>query len=112
VLDTEQNEIGLIEDIVIFPEEDVKLIREELDRVYYSPRIFKINSIKERLGYAYFNVTSDAGELEIPLRDVFRSLLRIGEDKIVIIDVDGNRYYIESIAALDKNSQKKLELYV
>jgi hypothetical protein len=39
-------------------------------------------------------------------------LLRIGEDKIVIIDVDGNRYYIESIAALDKNSQKKLELYV
>lgn len=112
VLDTEQNEIGLIEDIEIFPEADVKLIKEELDRVYYSPRIFKINSIKERLGYAYFNVTSDAGELEIPLRDVFRSLLRIGEDKIVIIDVDGNRYYIESVEALDKNSQKKLELYV
>ncbi len=112
VLDNEQNEIGLIETLSCFDEKQAQLVRDELVRVYYSPRVTSIKSIKERLGYAYFNVESDAGELEIPLKDVFKSLLRIGEDKIVIIDVDGNRYYIESVNALDKNSQKKLELYI
>ena len=112
VLDNDMNEIGLIKDISVFPDTDRELICAELERVYYSPRILSIKSVKERLGYAYFAVTSDAGELEIPLRDVYRSLIRIGEDRLAIIDTDGNRYYIDSIKALDKNSQKKLELYI
>ncbi|MBO7148293.1 MAG: DUF1854 domain-containing protein [Clostridia bacterium] len=112
VLDFEQNEIGLIEDISAFPEKQAQLIRNELERVYYSPRVTAIKSVKERLGYAFFAVDSDVGALEIPLRDVYRSLIRIGDDRLVIIDTDGNRYYIDSIKALDKTSQKKLELYV
>lgn len=112
VLDFEQNEIGLIEDIGVFESEQTELIKNELKRVYYSPRVTAIKSVKERLGYAFFSVDSDAGELEIPLRDVYRSLIRIGDDRLVIIDTDGNRYYIDSIKQLDKASQKKLELYV
>lgn len=112
VLDTEQNEIGLIEDMSVFGEKDIALLREELERVYYSVRILSIKSVKERLGYAFFTVVSDAGELEIPLRDVYRSIIRIGTDKLAIVDTDGNRYYIDSIEALDKSSQKKLELYI
>ncbi len=112
VLDSDQNEIGLIEDIEAFPESDRELIKKELERVYYSPRILSIRSVKEKLGYAFFSVTSDVGELEIPLRDIYRSIIRIGEDRLVIIDTDGNRYRVDSITALDKSSQKKLELYV
>ena len=112
VLDNDQNEIGLIEDIGVFPEEQARLILEELDRVYFCPEILKINSVKERLGYAYFNVVCDTGERDIPLRDVYRSIIRVSDDRIVIIDVDGNRYGISSLKALDKNSMKKLELYL
>ncbi|MBQ7821727.1 MAG: DUF1854 domain-containing protein [Clostridia bacterium] len=112
VLDNDMNEIGLIEDMSVFSDADRSLINEELERVYYSMRILSIKSVKERLGYAFFAVTSDAGDIEIPLRDVYRSLIRIGEDSLAIVDTDGNRYYIDSIKALDKNSQKKLELYI
>ncbi len=112
VLDSDQNEIGLVEDISAFPEAETALIKEELERVYYSPRILKIKAVKEKLGYAYFNADCDCGELDIPLRDVYRSIIRIGDDRIVIIDVDGNRYYIDSVEALDKKSRKKLEMYV
>ena len=112
ILDNDQNEIGLIENVGDFPEEDAELIREELDRVYFCPEILKINSVRERLGYAYFGVICDTGEREIPLRDVYRSIIRVSDDRIVIIDVDGNRYGIKSLKALDKNSMKKLELYL
>ena len=112
VLDEDQNEIGLIEDITLFGEAELALIREELARVYYSAQILKIKAVKEKLGYAYFTVCCDNGERDIPLRDVYRSIIRLGEDRLVIIDVDGNRYYIDSVSALDKKSRKKLEMYI
>ena len=112
VLDNDQNEIGLIEDISVFPDEQAGLLREELERVYFCPEILKINSVRERLGYAYFGVVCDTGEREIPLRDIYRSIIRVNDDRIVIIDIDGNRYGISSLKALDKNSMKKLELYL
>ena len=112
VLDNDQNEIGLIEDLCIFPEEQAELIREELKRVYFCPEILKIVSVRERLGYAYFSVVTDVGEREIPLRDVYRSIIRVSDDRIVLIDIDGNRYGISSLKKLDKGSMKKLELYL
>jgi len=112
VLDEDLNEIGLIEDITVYPEYEIVLIREELERVYYSAHILKIKSVKEKLGYAYFAVQCDCGDIDIPLRDIYRSIIRIGEDRIVMIDVDGNRYYIDSVEALDKKSRKKLEMYI
>lgn len=112
VLDTEQNEIGLIEDIEIFGEKERELIKSELERVYFTPKIKTIKSVKDRVGFTYFDVVCDVGEREIPVKDVYKSLLRIGEDKIVLMDADGNRYYIEEISKLDKNSKKKLELYI
>lgn len=112
VLDNDQNEIGLIEDVSIFPREQAELICAELDRVYFCPEILKIVSVRERLGYAYFSVVTDAGEREIPLRDVYRSIIRVSDDRIVIIDIDGNRYGVSSLKALDKSSMKRLELYL
>lgn len=112
VLDTDQNEIGLIEDTAIFPESDRELIKKELERVYYFPRILSVKSIRERLGYAYLDALSDAGEIEIPLKDVQKSIVHVGADKLVITDTDGNRYLIESFNELDKKSRKKLEAYV
>ena len=112
VLDNDQNEIGLIEDVSIFPEDEAELIRAELERVYFCPEITKIVSVRERLGYAYFSVVTDAGEREIPLRDVYRSIIRVSDDRIVLIDIDGNRYSVSSLKALDRNSMKKLEMYL
>lgn len=112
VLDEEQNEIGLIKELSVFPNEDIEIVRSELERVYYCPEILKINSVKERLGFAYFDVVCSTGRREIPLKDVHRSMIRVGDDKIIIIDADGNRYTINSVGKLDAKSMKKLEMYI
>lgn len=113
VLDDDQNEIGLIEDISVFPDNQVALIREELDRVYYMTKILKIKSVKEKIGRAtYFLCENENGEFEMVLRDVSRTIFKLSDDSVIITDIDSNRYFIESLSALDKKSLKKLDVYM
>lgn len=113
VLDSEQNEIGVIYSVEDFPEEIKALLKNELAKKYYQPKIKTIRSLKERYGFSYWNVlTKDNRNINFTMQDTFRNIIRIGEDRAILLDVDGNRFIIESIAALDKKSHKKIELYL
>ncbi|NLB15812.1 MAG: DUF1854 domain-containing protein [Clostridiales bacterium] len=112
VLDKDKKEIGLIKSIEDFDTDTAALLRKELERKYYSPVISKIHSIKERYGYSYWVVDTDAGKMNFTLQDTFRSILRAGAERIFIIDMDGNRYEIPDLTKLDFNSYKKIELYL
>ena len=50
------------------------------------------------------------------LQDTFRSIIKSprddGTERIFILDVDGNRYEIPNVEALDRKSYKKIELYL
>ncbi|MEG6613669.1 DUF1854 domain-containing protein [Pseudoclostridium thermosuccinogenes] len=103
-------EIGVIRCLDDFPENIAKLIEEQLDRRYFSPVIIKINNIKEEFGYYYWDVLTDVGTCRFTVRGG-HNIVPIGEDsgRILIIDVDGNRFEIKDYASLDKKSVKKLE---
>lgn len=113
VLDKDSKEIGLIRSISDdFGADTGKLLRRELDRKYYAPKVEKILSVKERYGFSYWNVLTDAGELSFTLQDTFRSLLKVGHGRVFIIDIDGNRYEIPDLEKLEFKSYKKIELYL
>ena len=112
VLDANEREIGMIASLSLFEGDTEKLLREELARIYYTPKIRRIASMKERYGFSYWQVDTDDGELSFTVQDTFRNLLRIGEDRVAIFDVDGNRFEIESLSSLDRKSYKKIELYL
>ena len=107
---------GMIEEcyevVEAIDKEDSTLLREELERIYYTPKIRRILSMKERYGFSYWQVDTDDGEVSFTVQDTFRNLLRIGEDRVAVFDVDGNRFEIESLLALDRKSYKKIELYL
>jgi len=46
------------------------------------------------------------------MQDTFRNIVRTGEDGAILLDVDGNRFVIKSIAALDRKSYRRIELYL
>ena len=46
------------------------------------------------------------------MQDTFRNIIRVGDDRAILLDVDGNRCVIESIMGLDRKSHKKIELYM
>jgi hypothetical protein len=112
VLDEEQNEIGIIRNLSLFDGEVHDLLTNELERRYYSPIIRRIFSMKERYGFSYWKVKTDEGEVSFTLHDTFRSIIRAGEHRIILMDVDGNRFDIPDVRELDRKSYKKIELYL
>ncbi len=112
VLDSDDNEIGLIYDINEFTESS-GILKAELAHRYFEPKIKTVNSLKERYGFSYWRVTlSDGRVTEFTMQDTFKNIIKAGTDKLIMLDVDGNRFVIEDINLLDKKSYKRLELYI
>ena len=112
VLDKDGKEYGIIRHIDDVGEEAAALIRASLERKYYAPEILSIENVKERFGYSYWDVTTDKGKLSFTLRDTFRSIVKVDERRIFITDIDGNRFNISDIEALDRHSYRRIELYL
>ncbi len=112
VLDTEQNEKGIILSLDDFTGESRAALESELARKYYVQRITGVISVKDRHGFTYWTVNTEDGKTEFTLHDTYRSIFRIDDDRLVITDVDGNRYAIDSIKGLDGVSYKRIELYL
>ena len=92
--------------------EEKEIIVRELERKYYTPSIKKILSVKDRFGFSYWDVETESGKVTFTLQDTFKSISRAGDNKLFFSDVDGNRFVIENIEALDRKSHKKIELYL
>ena len=112
VLDSDSKEIGLISDVDAFDEKTASLLHEELDRKYYTPVIKQILSVKDKFGFSYWKVVTDEGEIEFTMRDTFSNLLKVHGTRIFVNDIDGNRYEIPDLEALDRKSFKKIELFL
>lgn len=113
VVGEENREIGLIYNIKDFDSDAEAVLKKEIERKYYSPIITEINSVKERYGFSYWKVkTEDGRQLSYTMQDTFRNIIHTGEDSAMLVDVDGNRYTIKSISDLDRNSYRKIELYL
>ena len=113
LLDDRNVELGMIRTLSDVDEESAVLLREELERRYYVLQIRRIRSLKERHGFSYWSVeTTDGEEISFTVHDTYRNLLRVGEDRVFVLDVDGNRFEIPSLQALDRKSLRRIELYV
>ena len=112
VMDAEQQEIGIVKDVALFDGEQRELLTEELRRRYYAPVILQIRSVKERYGFSYWKVATPDGEVSFTLHDTYRSIIHAGPTRIILLDVNGNRFEIPDTTALDRKSYKKIELYL
>jgi hypothetical protein len=109
VRNTEGKEIGIIRCIDDFPENEVKIMEEELDRRYFMPVIKKINSLKAEFGFTYWDVETDSGPKRFSVNGGHSSVLSITESRLLVLDTDGNRYQIEDYLKFDAKSLKLVE---
>lgn len=105
-------EIGLIENIHIFDEETVNLLNSELDRRYFTPKIQKVVSLKEKLGQNYWDVVTDAGKFSFVIRNSGSNIRTLEDGRVLLFDIDGNCFEIPDPEKLDKASFKKIEIYL
>ncbi len=105
VSDDDGKEIGLIRNLKELDPESRRIVGEELEKAYFMPRITKILAVKELYGgMTDFSVETDRGYREFESHG--RSAVRwINASRVVITDVDGNRYEIPDLADLDSRSR-------
>ncbi|MBR6740018.1 MAG: DUF1854 domain-containing protein [Clostridia bacterium] len=113
VQDMDSKEIFFIRSLYAFSQEQAKILANELSKRYFCPKILSIPSVKNKMGYLYFEVKTDSGDKTFAVRDVTHNLRRINDGaRLLIVDVDGNRYQIDDVAKMAAADFKKLEPYL
>jgi hypothetical protein len=104
-------EIGMIRDLAEWPAETRAMIEEQLNLRYFTPKILRITDIKEEYGFAYWNVKTDRGDMRFTT-SIWNPIIRIGDRKLLVNDLDSNRYEIDDINELSRKETKMIDLFL
>ena len=111
LLDVKNEEVAFIEDMSTLDEISQKVIREELARRYLKAEIVRVNSIQMEFGVTYWEVETDRGRREFVTRG-HENTYWVTDTRLLLTDVDGNRFEIIDYLKLDDNSIKLIESFV
>ncbi len=105
-------EIGIVNDMADFDEETRKMLREQLNLRYFTPIITKVVSIRDEFGYSYWDVVTDHGACRFTVRMGGNSVIHLSDTRILVMDIDENRFEIPNLEKLTSAERKKLDLFI
>jgi hypothetical protein len=104
-------EIGIIRDVRQLEVQSRRFLEQELEMIYFTPKITCINRIKSERGIHQWDVETDRGSRILEIRH--RENLRIiPPGRVIIKDVDGNRFEIPDYRKLNAKSRSLLEKHL
>lgn len=104
-LDGAGKDIGILYDPAQLESASRHVVEEEIERRYFVPVIDRVISVKEEFGAVYWNVETDRGEKEIVVRNLRDNMQELSATRMIVTDVDGNRYEIPDVTNMDNKSQ-------
>ena len=110
--DEKAKEIGIIEKLSELDKDQQEMIREQIKLRYFMPTIVKVLDIKDEYGYAYWNVTTSFGACRFTTRMSGDAVIFLGESRLMVTDIDGNRYEIPDFYKMSIGERKKLDLFI
>lgn len=110
--DEKAKEIGIIEKLSELEKDQQEMIREQIKLRYFMPVITKVLDIKDEYGYAYWNVMTGFGACRFTTRMSGDAVIFLGESRLMVTDIDGNRYEIPDFYRLSVTERKKLDLFI
>ena len=110
--DERSKEIGIVEKLSDMNPEVVKMLEEQLTLHYFTPVIKRIHKIKDEFGYAYWDVETDHGPCKFTIQMGGNAVVHLSDVRILIMDIDENRFEIPDIMELSNSERKKLDLFL
>jgi hypothetical protein len=102
------DEIGCIDDSAMLDAESLKLLEDEIRITTMGTVIIRIEGVTSSHGVTTWHLATDRGTRTIHVKD--RSDIRwLDGGKVVITDINGMKYTVTSISALDEKSRILLE---
>jgi hypothetical protein len=110
LLDKNGREVALVADLDSLEERSRAALVQSLQARYLIPRIVRILGLRAHLGVLLWTVDTDIGPRRFTTKDPETHVTRVGTDTLIIRDVTGNSYEIQSLTALDKVSRYRADL--
>ncbi len=111
LLDIKNEEVAFIRDLNDVDEASRRVIEEELAHRYLKARIERVHNIQMEYGVTYWDVTTDRGKREFVIRG-HENTHWASDTRILLTDVDGNRFEIPDYTGLDPHSIRLIETNV
>lgn len=111
LLDKAGVEQAVIRDLNSLPREQGEIIEACLEEYYLIPKINRILDTRERFDGVTLYTETDRGPASIEIRTVSQSLKMLGS-RVLIRDVNDNRYEIPDVSRLDRHSRLILVRYL
>lgn len=102
---------GKGKEIVMIPEpeelmpESLAAVRLELHRRYLTATVKSVIDARVEFGATYWTVETDRGLRDMVTQNLQENAIWLSDRHILLLDVDGNRFEIPDISALDHKSQ-------
>ncbi len=107
-----EEEIGIIRSLSEFGPCEQEIVRNELKKRYFVPEIVKVEEVKDEFGHTMWKTETTAGKREFTVTDMSTNVYNLGNNKIMLTDVYGNRYCIPDITKTDDKTLKVLEIWI
>ncbi|RYG68535.1 DUF1854 domain-containing protein [bacterium] len=110
ILDPKGEDIVMIEN----PQQQLsaaswQAIQAEIRRRDLTSRVSRLISAREDNGAVYFSVATDRGDRDFVCNNMSTNAIWFGENRLLLLDTEGNRFEIEDLVALDARSQSLIE---
>jgi hypothetical protein len=111
LMDEKGKPVHMIESLADLDPNSRELLARELEQTYFLPKILRLREVHEEYGVLRLEVDTDRGPraFEIRSREHIRFL---PAGRILLRDLDGNRYEIPSVHSLDLRSQALAQGYL
>ena len=109
ILDAKDEEVCMFPDLKEVDQEMRQIIEEELDRRYLTSTIERVDTVRNEFGTSYWEVSTNRGEREFVVQNA-ENAQWLGEHRLLLVDVDGNRFEIPDLNQLDSKSLNLVEM--
>lgn len=106
----DNKEIGMIRSLDDFPQHTADLLEEQIAIRYFAPEITKVIKIREEFGYSYWEAETTAGLCRFTVRGGGGQVKLVGESRLLVSDVDGNRFIIPDLQRLSEKEYRMVEM--
>ena len=109
-LDEKGRELHTVDRLDDLPSPMRWLVEDELAKYYLGSTIQRIHELESEFGIAYWDVETPRGRRDFVVKDVQSNVTWLSPTRLLLVDVDGNRFEISDLRILDQRSQTLLEM--
>ncbi len=95
----------MIEDPEELPADSREAVRTELHRRYLTATVRQIVHARVEFGATYWTVETDRGTRDFVTQNLQENAIWLSDTHLLLLDVDGNRFEITDVSALDTQSR-------